>query len=175
MTTIWLTGLPSSGKTTLAKALAGHLHRPTQVLDGDEVRRELFRELGFDEQSRRENIRRVGWMARMVGQHGVLVLVPVIAPYRDARAQVRAAHEAVGQRFAEVYVDATLSACVERDVKGLYARRTKGMTGVDAVYEPPLEPDLHLRTDRSTVAECVDSLVNLVAALDLRELNGAVR
>ncbi len=169
-TTIWLTGLPSAGKSTLAVALARRLlpARAVQILDGDRVRPDLFPELGFNERDRRENIRRTGRLALMLARHGVLVITPVIAPYRDARDEVRARHEEKGVRFVEVFVEASLATCVGRDVKGLYAKALRGeiggMTGLDSVYESPEHPDLHLRTDQLTVPECVDELIGLVGA-----------
>jgi adenylylsulfate kinase len=165
--TIWLTGLPSSGKSTLAAALARRLAGvcDTEILDGDQVRRELFPELGFCDDDRRENVRRIGRLALMLGRHGVLAIVPVIAPFQDVRKEVRETHLAAGVRFAEVFVDAPLATCVARDVKGLYARALRGefagMTGLDGVYEAPEAPDLRLDTAGMCVVDCVEALVRL--------------
>ncbi|ALG13356.1 adenylyl-sulfate kinase [Kibdelosporangium phytohabitans] len=168
---IWLTGLPSAGKSTLAYAFADRVrerHR-VQVLDGDVVRATFFPELGFGEADRAANVRRIGAMAQMLAGHGVLVLVPVIAPYREARDHVRSAHDQAGIPFAEVFVDAGLPTCAARDVKGLYARAKRGeitgLTGFDAPYEEPENPELRLRTDQCSVNECLAAMDNLLADL----------
>lgn len=156
--TIWFTGLPSSGKTTLANALAellgGAGHR-IEVLDGDELRAYLTADLGFSRADRDENVRRIGYVARLLAGHGVTVLVPVIAPYADAREAVRKQHEAAGTRYAEVHVATPVDVCASRDVKGLYAKqaagRMSGLTGVDDPYEPPRAPDIRIDTTRSSV------------------------
>ncbi|WP_433261796.1 adenylyl-sulfate kinase [Actinosynnema sp. CS-041913] len=166
--TVWLTGLPSAGKSTLAGALADRLaeSRRVEVLDGDVIRRQLFPELGFSKEHRAENVRRTGLVARLLAGHGAVVITPVIAPYRAAREAVRKDHETFGLRYLEVFVDAAPEICAERDVKGLYARAKRGeitgLTGFDDPYEPPLQPDLHLRTDRLSVADCLDRMVALV-------------
>ncbi|WP_308258708.1 adenylyl-sulfate kinase [Saccharothrix obliqua] len=172
--TVWLTGLPSSGKSTLASALAERLARTrrVQVLDGDAIRRDLFPELGFSKDDRAENVRRTGLLARLLAGHGAVVITPVIAPYRAARDAVRKDHEAHGLRYLEVFVDAAPEVCAERDVKGLYARAKRGeitgLTGFDDPYEAPLQPDLHLRTDRLSVAECLDRVAALVTGAESR-------
>jgi adenylyl-sulfate kinase len=150
--TVWLTGLPSAGKTTIANLvgarLAEHGH-PVEVLDGDVVRTHLSRGLGFSKADRDENIRRIGYVAGLLTGHGVTVLVSAISPYRAVRDEVRAAVERVG-RFVEVHVATDLGTCRARDVKGLYARHERGelrgLTGVDDPYEPPLAPELVLDT-----------------------------
>jgi adenylylsulfate kinase len=136
--TLWFTGLPSAGKSTIANALARRLAdegRHVQVLDGDEVRPHLSAGLGYGRQDRDVNVRRIGWVARLLASHGVVVLVPVIAPYADSRLAVRADHVAAGVPFAEIYVSTTLEVAEARDVKGLYAKARRGeitaMTGVD--------------------------------------------
>nr|AGZ94397.1 adenylylsulfate kinase [Streptomyces sp. 31A4] len=167
--TLWLTGLPSAGKTTLAAALSDRLRgegRPTDVLDGDEIRAFLSRGLGFSREDRYTNVTRIGFLAQKIAVHGVLVLVPVIAPYADARAAVRSQHVAAGVPFLEVHVATPLDICSARDVKGLYARQAAGeinhLTGVDDPYEVPEAPDLRLRTDGRTVAESVAELHRLL-------------
>jgi adenylylsulfate kinase len=150
--TVWFTGLPSAGKTTIAnlvgERLAGRGH-PVEVLDGDVVRTHLSRGLGFSKADRDENIRRIGYVAGLLTGHGVTVLVSAISPYRAVRDEVRAAVERVGG-FVEVHVAADLATCQARDVKGLYARHARGelrgLTGVDDPYEPPLAPELILDT-----------------------------
>jgi adenylylsulfate kinase len=157
--TVWLTGLPSAGKSTIARALAERLRpgRRVEVLDGDEVRAHLSPGLGFSREDRVENVRRIGWLAHVLARNGVLAVVPVIAPYADARRQVRAAHEAAGTSYLEVYVATPLDACAKRDVKGLYARQARGelsgLTGVDDPYDPPEEAELVLDTRGCLPAE----------------------
>src|SRR5918995_5741815 len=127
--TLWFTGLPSAGKSTIAQALADRLvaagHR-VQVLDGDEVRPHLSAGLGYSREDRDRNVQRIGWVARLLARHGVVVLVPVIAPYAAAREAVRADHHAAGVPFAEVYVSTSLEVAESRDVKGLYAKARRG-------------------------------------------------
>jgi adenylylsulfate kinase len=150
--TVWFTGLPSAGKTTIANLVGGRLAergRPVEVLDGDVVRAHLSRGLGFSKADRDENIRRIGYVAGLLTGHGVTVLVAAVSPYRAVRDEVRAAVERVGG-FVEVHVAADLATCRARDVKGLYARQARGelrgLTGVDDPYEPPLAPELVLDT-----------------------------
>jgi adenylylsulfate kinase len=157
--TVWLTGLPSAGKSTIARALAVRLRaegRQVELLDGDELRSHLTADLGFSRADRDANVRRVGYVARLLARNGVTVLVPVIAPYAAARAQVRADHEADGSVFVEVHVATPLDVCAVRDVKGLYAKQRagemSGLTGVDDPYEIPEAPELRLDTEES-VAE----------------------
>ena len=158
--TVWLTGLPSAGKTTIARALADRLKvdgRRAEVLDGDDLRTHLTADLGFSREDRDTNVRRVGFVARLLARNGVTVLVPVIAPYASARAQVRADHAADGAAFVEVYVATPLDVCEDRDVKGLYAKQRageiSGLTGVDDPYEIPEEPDLQLDTSGLTIEQ----------------------
>lgn len=165
---MWLTGLPSSGKSTLAAGLAARLsgRRRVAVLDGDVIRRDLFPELGFSKDDRTENVRRTGIVARLLAAQGVLVIAPVIAPYIAAREVVRRDHHDHGLGYFEIFVDAAAEICAERDVKGLYARAKRGeiagLTGFDDPYEPPLQPDLHLRTDQLSVPECLDRMIRFV-------------
>ena len=151
--TVWLTGLPSAGKTTVANLVGDRLAalgRSAEVLDGDVVRTHLSRGLGFSRADRDENIRRIGYVAGLLTGHGVTVLVSAISPYRAVREEVRAAIGRVGG-FVEVHVATDLATCQARDVKGLYARQARGelqgLTGVDDPYEPPLAPELVLDTD----------------------------
>jgi bifunctional enzyme CysN/CysC len=150
--TLWLTGLSGSGKSTIADAVATRLFdlgRPAYVLDGDNVRHGLNADLGFSPADRSENVRRIGEVAALLADAGLIVLVPVISPYRVDRDQARAAHTAAGLRFVEVFVDTPLAVCEQRDPKGLYARARSGqlggMTGIDAPYEAPSSPDLVIR------------------------------
>jgi adenylylsulfate kinase len=163
--TVWLTGLPSAGKTTLAFALAERLraegHR-VEVLDGDEIREFLSRGLGFSREDRHTNVTRIGFVAEKLASNGVKVLAPVIAPYADSRAAVRERHAARGTGFLEIHVATPLELCSERDVKGLYAKQAageiSGLTGVDDPYEAPLDPELRLQTQGRTVAESAAEL-----------------
>jgi bifunctional enzyme CysN/CysC len=164
---VWFTGLSGSGKSTIANAVAERLldiGRPAYVLDGDNLRHGLNADLGFSAADRAENVRRVGEVARLMADAGLVVLVPVISPYRADRDRVRAAHEAAGLRFAEVFVDTPLELCEQRDPKGLYAKaragEVTGMTGIDDPYEPPLTPDLVLTP--SDLAAQVDAVVPLL-------------
>ena len=171
--TLWFTGLPSAGKSTIAHALAERLRaggRRVQVLDGDEVRPHLSAGLGFSRADRDLNVTRIGWVARLLASHGVTVLVPVIAPYADARAAVRADHHAAGVPFAEVHVATTLAVAEGRDVKGLYARARSGeitgLTGVDDPYEAPLHPELVLDTAEVDLATSVERSAALLSVLE---------
>jgi adenylylsulfate kinase len=165
--TVWLTGLPSAGKTTLARALSDRLSgRPVELLDGDEVREFLSQGLGFSRQDRDTNVLRIGWVAATLARHGVLVLASVISPFAGTRDQVRALHERKGAGFLEVHVATPVQVCSERDVKGLYAKQARGelsgLTGVDAPYEPPTAPDARVPTHEQTLEQTVDQLVDLL-------------
>jgi adenylyl-sulfate kinase len=169
---IWFTGLSSSGKTTLSESIYERLwsvgHR-VELLDGDEVRLHLSRGLGFSKEDRDENIRRIGFVAELLARQGVIVLVSAISPYREARNEVRSRIA----KFLEVYVNAPLRICEERDVKGLYRKARRGalshFTGIDDPYEPPIDPDIECRTDLETVADCTDRLVAHIESLVLRQ------
>ena len=161
--TIWFTGLPSSGKTTLVHALAKRLadegYERVEVLDGDIAREHLTKGLGFSREDRAENVRRIGWVASLLARNGVIVLASVISPYRDDRDAVRDMHEG---RFVEVHVATPVDVCAERDVKGLYAKQRAGeltgLTGVDDPYEPPLRPEVVVPTHQQSVDESVEFL-----------------
>lgn len=165
--TIWLTGLPSSGKTTLAHALGERLAKegyPVEVLDGDALRANLTKELGFSRADRAENVRRAGFVANLLSRNGVTAVCALISPYREDRDEVRRLHDG---RFVEVYVAAPLAVCIERDVKGLYARQRAGtlagLTGVDDAYEPPLRAEVVVPTHRQTVEQSVDEVWRVLA------------
>jgi len=167
--TVWLTGLPSAGKTTLAGALADHLEaagRPVERLDGDAVRPVLSPELGYSRPDRDANVARIGWVASRLASHGVLVLASVVSPFAAARDRVRALHEQAGIRFLEVHVATAVEVCAARDVKGLYARQRSGglanLTGIDGEYEPPSRPELRLDTAGRSVAATVAELITLL-------------
>lgn len=168
-TTVWLTGLPSAGKTTLALALARVLRArgaDVEVLDGDEVRTHLSAGLGFSRQDRETQVTRIGYVAELLARHGVIVLVPVIAPYRDARDGVRAHHDAHGTALLQVHLSTPVDVCAQRDVKGLYAKAFRGeissMTGVDDPYEIPEDPDLRIDTAVLDQDSSVGVLVDLL-------------
>ena len=164
--TLWLTGLPSAGKTTLAAALAERLSGPVEVLDGDEVREFLSKGLGFSREDRDTNVLRIGWVAATLARHGVLVLAGVISPFAETRAAVRALHTERGATFLEVHVATPVEVCSERDVKGLYAKQKAGeltgLTGVDAPYDVPQNPDVVVRTHEQTLDESVEQLLGLL-------------
>ncbi|GAA1228784.1 MULTISPECIES: adenylyl-sulfate kinase [Streptomyces violaceusniger group] len=158
--TVWLTGLPSAGKTTIAHALAERLRgegRRVEVLDGDEIREFLSSGLGFSREDRHTNVQRIGFVAELLASHGVTVLVPVIAPYEDSREAVRKRHQREGTPYLEIHVATPVEVCSERDVKGLYAKQAagelSGLTGVDDPYEAPADPDLRIETHRNSVRE----------------------
>ena len=164
---IWLTGMSGAGKSTIAECVARHFSAdglPCEVLDGDEIRSNLLPELGFSKEDRDRNVRRVGFVARLLARNGVTVLAPLISPYREAREAVR---ERVGESFIEVHVKAPLEVLEARDTKGLYARARAGelesLTGVSDPYEPPLSPDLVLDTESESAERCAERVVALVA------------
>ncbi|MFC4496379.1 adenylyl-sulfate kinase [Streptomyces ovatisporus] len=168
--TVWLTGLPSAGKTTIAGVLAEQLTaqgRRVEVLDGDEIRTFLSAGLGFSREDRDLNVQRIGFVAELLASHGVIVLVPVIAPYADSREAVRKRHQAAGTGYLEVHVATPVEVCSERDVKGLYARQASGeisgLTGVDDPYEAPDAPDLRIEAHRQGVEESAAALRALLS------------
>jgi adenylylsulfate kinase len=168
-TTVWFTGLPSAGKTTLAAAVADRLaDRQVELLDGDEVRAFLSKGLGFSRADRDTNVLRIGWVAATLARHGVLVLASVISPFASTREAVRELHAAKGVDFLEVHVSAPVEVCSRRDVKGLYGRQARGdltgLTGVDAPYEPPSAPALRVPTHEQTLAQSVEQVLALLAA-----------
>ncbi|EST27286.1 adenylyl-sulfate kinase [Streptomyces roseochromogenus] len=167
--TVWLTGLPSAGKSTIALALAERLsgedHR-VEVLDGDEVRGFLSAGLGFSPHDRHTNVTRIGYVAELLASHGVLVLAPVIAPYAASRAAVAQHHAAQGTPYLEVHVATPVEVCSRRDVKGLYAQqaagRLAGLTGVDDPYEAPTAPDLRIEAHTQTPGESAAAVHSLL-------------
>ena len=159
--TVWFTGLSGAGKTTITHALEAKIREagyPLEILDGDIVRTNLTKGLGFSKEDRDENIRRIGFVSNLLTRHGVIVLVSAISPYRDIREEVK---QKIGD-FVEVFVNAPLTVCEDRDVKGLYKRaragEIKSFTGIDDPYEPPLNPEVECRTDRETLEESVNKV-----------------
>jgi bifunctional enzyme CysN/CysC len=164
--TVWLTGLPASGKSTIAVALERQLVSAGQaayLLDGDNIRHGLSDDLGFAPGDRAENVRRVGQVARLFADAGVVAVVSLVSPLRSDRVVPRQLHDAAGLPFIEVHVDTDVDECARRDPKGLYARaragEIKGFTGVDAPYEPPERPEIHIDTATIDVSEAVERIV----------------
>ncbi|MGH2853212.1 MAG: adenylyl-sulfate kinase [Solirubrobacteraceae bacterium] len=169
--TVWLTGLPAAGKSTIGRAVEERLvreGRPAYLLDGDNLRHGLNGDLGFDEQARTENVRRTAHVARLLAESGTIALVSLVSPYAADREAAAALHAEVGLQFVEVFVDAPLELCQQRDPKGLYARacagELSGLTGVGAPYEAPVRPDLVLRSGSESVDAAVERVMNLLAA-----------
>lgn len=157
---LWLTGLSGAGKSTVAENLAGRLRADGQrieILDGDEVRTNLSKGLGFSKEDRDANVKRIGFVAKLLARNGVGVVTAAISPYRDVRDEVRQSVEQSGAEFLEVFVKCPLETLVERDVKGLYKKALAGeisnFTGVSDPYEEPFAPELTLETSLETVAE----------------------
>ncbi len=172
--TLWLTGLPASGKSTVASALEYalvtrgiHAYR----LDGDNVRHGLNSNLGFSREDRAENIRRIGEVAKLFADSGCVAITAFISPYIVDRDSVRRIHQEADLDFLEVFVDCPVEECMRRDPKGQYRRaragEIKGFTGVDDPYEAPLRPELVLKTAEVAVGECVQSCMDFLAARNL--------
>jgi len=162
--TLWLTGLSGSGKSTLAGALAERLREDgalVEVLDGDEVREHLSKGLTFSREDRDLNVRRIAYVAKLLCRNGVAVITAAISPYRAAREEAR---REIGDAFIEVYVNASLETCIRRDVKGLYGKALAGtitaFTGVSDPYEPPTAPDVEVNTERETITESVEKVLD---------------
>jgi adenylyl-sulfate kinase len=168
--TIWFTGLSGAGKSTLATILARKLEslgHPVELLDGDEVRKNLSSGLGFSKDDRDANVRRIAYVARLLSRNGVVAITAAISPYREVRDEARRESDT----FVEVFVDCPLAVCEKRDVKGLYARARAGeierFTGVSDPYEPPLDPEVVVYTDHETPWE---SMAKIMTALEARGL-----
>lgn len=164
---IWLTGLPSSGKTTLGKLLKDSLKRigiPVELIDGDEVRKTICSDLGFSDEDRKENIRRAATLAKQLNDSGKHAICCFVSPTNEIR---EIARSIIGvDNFFEVFVDAPVIVCEERDMKGLYKKARLGLitdlTGIGAPFEVPSAPDLHINTDKNTVEESLSQLLNAV-------------
>lgn len=178
--TVWFTGLPCAGKTTLARLLADGMGRRglhVELLDGDVVRTVLSKDLGFSKEGRDENVRRLGFLCRLLNKHGVCTITAAISPYRAVRDEIRASLPV----FIEVYVQASLETCVARDVKGLYKKaltgEIKNFTGVDDPYEPPDHPEVLVNTDEeppeTSLAHILDKLEQLELIPRARAANSA--
>ncbi|MGA2029967.1 MAG: adenylyl-sulfate kinase [Verrucomicrobiota bacterium] len=164
---LWLTGLSGAGKSTIAAQLKQELlarGQPVCVLDGDVLRAGLCSDLGFSPADRKENIRRIGELAKLFAATGVICIVAVISPYRTDRRQARTLIEQ--GRFIEIYVNAPLEVCERRDPKGLYAKARKGeiaeFTGISSRYEPPEKPEIELHTDKLSITESVAEVLDFI-------------
>ena len=177
--TLWFTGFSGSGKTTLSQYIAPVLREngcKVEVLDGDEVRQNLSRGLGFSREDRDANIKRIGWVADLLARNGVVAITAAISPYRETRRWCR---DRIGD-FVEIYVNCPLDVCEKRDVKGLYARARAGeiahFTGIDDPYEPPEHPEVVVHTDRETVEESAQKVLDCLRNLGyLPSENGRLR
>jgi adenylylsulfate kinase len=165
---LWFTGLSGSGKTTLTKALEPELKArgcKVEILDGDVVRTNLSKGLGFSQEDRNTNIRRIGFVAHLLSRNGVAAMTAAISPYRAIRDEIRA----MEPNFVEVYVTAPLEVCESRDVKGLYAKaragEIKGFTGIDDPYEEPVNPEIICYTERESVEESVKKVLTKLEQL----------
>lgn len=168
--TVWFTGLPASGKSTIAAAVEERLlaeGRPAYMLDGDNLRHGLNGNLGFEPADRKENIRRTAHVARLFADAGVVAFVSLVSPYRADRDLARSLHAEEGLPFLEVWVSTSAEECARRDPKGLYARAKRGeitgLTGVDAPYEEPERPELEIKGDEA-VEDAVDRVLRLMPA-----------
>ncbi len=171
---VWLTGLPGSGKTTLARGVAERLEAKgyrVELLDGDWARRTVSEGAGFTREERRRHLRRIAWIARLLARNGVVVLCSFVSPYRDVRREVRDIVEEEGIPFIEVYVKASLETVMKRDPKGLYAKALRGeikhVTGVDDPYEPPESPEVIVDTEKLSVEEGVEAIISTLRRMGL--------
>ena len=169
--TLWFTGLSGAGKTTISKLVETELHNRRnrlEILDGDVVRENLSKGLGFSKEDRDTNIRRIAFVADLLSRNGVPVITAAISPYREIRDEAR---ELMGDRFIEVFVKASVEVCAERDVKGLYAKAFSGeikeFTGVSDPYEEPLNAEIVLDTENETPEESAQKLISLLEERDL--------
>ena len=172
--TLWMTGLSGSGKSTIAVALENALFERGKLsyrLDGDNVRLGINKNLGFSEEDRTENIRRIGEISKLFGDSGVIALSSFISPYRADRDEVRKLHDAANLKFVEVFVDCSLAVAEDRDPKGLYkkarAGEIKNFTGIDDPYEAPENPEIHLHTDKMTLEEEVSHIIEYLLDNDI--------
>ena len=171
---LWFTGLSGSGKSTLSERVARELRScgcKVEVLDGDEVRANLSKGLTFSRPDRDINIRRIGFVARLLARNGVIAITAAISPYRETRDEIREDAQADGAGFVEVYCDCPIEVLTERDVKGLYRKALAGeisnFTGITDPYEPPVAPDLHIHTDIEPVDESFERILTYLSAHNL--------
>ncbi len=172
---LWLTGMSGAGKSTLAHAVRTRLEprHPVEVLDGDEVRTNLSRGLGFSKEDRMENVRRIGYVARLLARHHVAVVTAAISPYRESRDEVRRLASGMDIPFIEIYAQAALEVLIRRDVKGLYKKALAGeilhFTGISDPYEPPESPEVLVRTDTDSVDTGVERIFEVLRERGLCE------
>ncbi|OGW77908.1 MAG: adenylyl-sulfate kinase [Omnitrophica bacterium GWA2_52_8] len=173
--TLWFTGLPSSGKSSIARLCERRFKKwglPAELLDGDVVRTHLSKDLGFSREDRDANIKRIGFICHLLTKHGVIALASFVSPYREARD----ANRCLIGNFVEVYVSAPVEECEKRDVKGLYkkarAGEIKGFTGVDDPYEAPLKPDVICRTESETPEESAEKVIQALEKLGYLKTKG---
>ena len=172
--TLWLTGLSGAGKTTLAVELTHQLRArgvSVEVLDGDQVRTNLSKGLGFSKEDRDTNIRRIGYVCRLLSRNGVATIAAAISPYRETRDEVRRLIEQEGVEFIEVFVSCSIEVLAARDTKGLYqkalAGQITGFTGIDDPYEPPLAPEVVIESDRELIESSTRKIINELEERDL--------
>jgi adenylyl-sulfate kinase len=166
--TLWFTGLSGAGKSTLAQQVAARLRCRgvlVEVLDGDEIRQNLSKGLGFSKEDRDTNIRRIGYVAQLLARNRVVAIAAAISPYQSVRDEVRATHNG---RFVEVYVECPIPELVKRDTKGLYEKALRGelknFTGISDPYEAPPAPEIHIHSDRETIVESTEKIMSWLAA-----------
>lgn len=165
---IWITGLPASGKTTIAGLLQNHLKSkniPVMILDGDEIRKTLSKDLGFSPEDRKEHNRRVIEVAKLLVKNGITTIIPLISPYQETRERARKEIP----NFVEIYTKASLDTCIKRDPKGLYKKAQKGeiknMTGLQSPYEEPQNPEIILDTEKNTPEQCLNTIIKKLEEL----------
>jgi adenylyl-sulfate kinase len=168
--TLWFTGLPSSGKSTIAREVYQRLldrGLPVELLDGSEVRESLSRGLGFSREDREEHVRRIGYVAKLLSRNGVIAICAAVSPYRATRDEVRRNTT----RFVEIYVECPVPVAEQRDADGWYARARRGeveeFTGVNAPYEPPPSPEVHINSDQESVADAVSRVIAKLRQLEI--------
>ena len=171
---VWLTGLPASGKTTIARRVGEYLQSRgfrVEILDGDEVRRWLSPEAGFSREDRERHLKRVAYVSRLLARNGVAVLASFVSPYRNVREEARKIIESESLKFIEVYVKCSLEECIRRDPKGLYRKALKGeikdMTGIQDPYEEPLKPEVVVDSENEKPDLCAEKIIRKLRELDL--------
>ena len=176
--TLWMTGLSGSGKSTIAVALEKALFEKGRLsyrLDGDNIRLGINKNLGFSADDRKENIRRIGEVAKLFADAGVITLASFISPYRNDRDEVRKIHKKAGLLFVEIFVDCALESAEHRDPKGLYKKarlgEIKNFTGIDDPYEPPLSPEIHLLSDQMTLDAEVNVIMSYLSKMGVMNLD----
>ena len=170
---IWITGIPASGKSTLANLLKDYCKEkklPVDILDGDEIRKTLSKDLGFSSQDRKEHNRRVIVVAKLLSKNGIITIVPLISPYRETRELARKEIP----NFVEIYVKASVDTCIKRDPKGLYKKAKNGeitnLTGLQSPYEEPQNPELILDTEMNTPEQCLQIIIKKLEELGYQDL-----